>query len=273
MLTPAEQDRLRVVLVNSRNPLNIGAAARAMSNFGFHHLRVVHPYAVAFQQAKSAVNAEPVLKAAQQFEQLPDALADCSLIVGTTDGARRSQLPAILEAAAEIVRARLRAGSKVALLFGSEKVGLSNLDLSHCQLLLRIPTRTETPSMNLGQAVAIVLYEIAAHDPSETPAPGTNESPATATPNPASPNPASPNLPLATSGEKERLIALVLEALSFDGYPHRRSASSIEAKLRRLVRHLALSSSDLRQWLGLLRQLLWKLRATKRASKTPPPQD
>jgi len=280
VLTPAEQDRLRVVLVNSRNPLNIGAAARAMSNFGFPHLRVVHPYAVAFQQAKSAVNAEPVLKAAQQFEQLPDALADCSLIVGTTDGARRSlpELPAILEAAAQIVRARLRSGSKVALLFGSEKVGLSNHDLSHCQLLLRIPTRTETPSMNLGQAVAIVLYEIAAHDPSETPAPETNESPNTATPhpatpNPTTPNPASPNLPLATSGEKERLIALVLEALSFDGYPHRRSASSIEAKLRRLVRHLALSSSDLHQWLGLLRQLLWKLRATKRASKTPPPQD
>ena len=81
MLTPAEQDRLRVVLVNSRNPLNIGAAARAISNFGFAHLSVVHPYAVAFQEAKSAVNAQLVLRAAQQYEQLSDAVADCSFSI------------------------------------------------------------------------------------------------------------------------------------------------------------------------------------------------
>jgi tRNA/rRNA methyltransferase len=94
VLTPAEQDRLHVVLVNSRNPLNIGAAARAMSNFGFPRLRVVHPYPIAFQEAKSAVNAEPVLAAAEQFEQLPEAIADCTLVIGTT-GAQRNLLEPI----------------------------------------------------------------------------------------------------------------------------------------------------------------------------------
>jgi tRNA/rRNA methyltransferase len=258
VLTPAEQDRLCVVLVNSRNPLNIGAAARAMSNFGFPHLRVVHPYAVAFREAKSAVDAEPVLTAAEQFDQLAESVADCSLVVGTTGGARRDlQEPLYpLQAGAEVVRAHLRAGSRVALLFGSEKVGLSNHDLSHCQLLLRIPTRTGHPSMNLGQAVAIVMYELIR----QTPAESADEAPGT---------PALDHPPIATAQERERLIALLLEALSINGYPHRAAEAAIEEKLRRLVRHLALTPPDLREWLSLLRQLLWKLRA----SKTPPPGD
>jgi tRNA/rRNA methyltransferase len=267
VLTPAELDRVHIVLVKSRNPLNIGAAARAISNFGFLHLRVVHPYAVAFQQAKSAVNAELVLAASEQFEQLPEAVADCSLVVGTTGGARRDPQEPLhpLEAAAEIIRTRLRSGSRVALLFGSEKVGLSNQDLSHCQLLLRIPTRTEHPSMNLGQAVAIVLYELVSNEPvSHQPAPQPEEE----APSSAAPDPATAH-PLATAGERERLIALLLEALSINGYPHRRNAALMEEKVRRLVRHLALTSPDLHQWLGLLRQLLWKLHT----QKSPPPQD
>jgi tRNA/rRNA methyltransferase len=256
MPTPAEQARLHVVLVNSRNPLNIGAAARAMSNFGFPNLRVVHPYSVAFREARSAVDAEPVLTAAEQFDQLSPAVADCSLVVGTTAGSRRDLEEPLssLEAASATIQAHLHSGSRVAILFGSEKVGLSNHDLSHCQLLLRIPARTEHSSMNLGQAVAIVLYELIRQTAPEA----TSEAPA-----------ASAHVPLATSGEKERLIVLLLEALSFNGYAHRATQATMENKVRRLVRHLALTPSDLHHWLGLLRQLLWKLRA----AKTPPRQD
>lgn len=251
MLTPAELDRVCVVLVNSRNPLNIGAAARAMSNFGFSRLRVVHPYPVAFREAKSAVDAEQVLTAAEEFGQLPEAVADCSLVVGTTAGARRTLLEPLttLEDAAQSVRDHLRSGSRVAILFGSEKVGLSNSDLSHCQHLLRIPTRTEHPSMNLGQAVAVVLYELVRQTVPDT----KNE---TLTP------------ALATAGERDRLIALLLEALSIGGYPHGAREGTVEEKLRRLVRHLTFTAPDLREWLSLLRQLLYKLRARK----TPPPQ-
>src|SRR5260370_13321102 len=80
----AEFDRLRVVLVASRNPLNIGAAARAMSNFGFLRLRVVVPYEAAFREARSAVGASAVLSNAEEYKNVAEAVADCTLVVGTT---------------------------------------------------------------------------------------------------------------------------------------------------------------------------------------------
>src|SRR5260370_22388967 len=80
----AESDRLRVVLVAPRNPLNIGAAARAMSNFGFFHLRVVNPYELAFREARSAVGAAPLLAKAEEVKTVAEAIQDCTLVVGTT---------------------------------------------------------------------------------------------------------------------------------------------------------------------------------------------
>lgn len=248
MLTSAELDRLCVVLVGSRNPLNIGAAARALSNFGCLHLRVVRPYDVAFREARSAVDAEPVLAAAQEFDQLSDAVADCSLVVGTMGDLGRNVRDPLsrLEPAAALVRERLRSGSRVALLFGSEKVGLSNRDLSHCQLLLRIPTRTEHPSMNLGQAVAIVLYELIRHESAE------------ARDAANLPDVALPEL-RATAAERERMIAVLLAMLDRSGFGPRGPGPSLEEKLRRLVLHLDLTQPDLQEWLGLLRHILWKL--------------
>ena len=83
-----------MVLVAPRNPLNIGAAARAMSNFGFLNLRVVNPYDVAYAEAKSAVNASAVLEASVQYATVAEAIADCTLVVGTTAvGHRQLQHP------------------------------------------------------------------------------------------------------------------------------------------------------------------------------------
>src|SRR5579863_2769066 len=154
-------ENLRVVLVETRNPLNIGAVARAMSNFGAVHLRVVKPYEKAFREAVSAVGAGTVLKGAEEFLSLREAVADCSLVVGTTAvGNREIRQPLRrLEEAGGILRGAMKSGS-VALLFGSENRGLSNEDLSYCHWLLRIPTREEHRSMNLGQAVAVCLYEV-----------------------------------------------------------------------------------------------------------------
>ena len=81
---PDASDNLRVVLVATRNPLNLGAAARAMSNFGFAHLRVVNPYEVAFREARSAVGASAILANAEEYTSVADAVADCMLVVGTT---------------------------------------------------------------------------------------------------------------------------------------------------------------------------------------------
>src|SRR5271167_2045692 len=146
MNSPSFMDHLRVVLVATRNPLNIGAAARAMSNFGCTHLRLVNPYDPAYREAVSAVGAAPVLANAEQFPTVADAVADCTLVVGTTAAGRRElhhQL-CTLEAAAPILLrhlARKNAArakkNRVALVFGSEKTGLSNEDLSSSGFLDR----------------------------------------------------------------------------------------------------------------------------------------
>src|SRR5258708_12750878 len=137
----AELDHLRVVLVDARNPLNIGAAARAMSNFGFLHLRVVNPDDVDFQNARSAVGAADLLANAEKFETVADAVADCSLVVGTTAVGHRDLQHSLqrLEPGARLIRRHL-AKERCALLFGSEKFGLSNPHMTHPHCLMTTPT-------------------------------------------------------------------------------------------------------------------------------------
>ena len=241
----AEFDRLRVVLVNARNPLNIGASARVMSNFGFMHLRVVTPYKVAFREARSAVGASELLASAEEFETVGEAVADCTLVIGTTAAGRRQLQHPIrgLEAGARMIRKRL-ASSRVALLFGSERIGLRNDDMSHCHWLMRIPTREEHGSVNLGQAVAICLYELA------------RGSAATRPPE---------KLKVATARELQRIDEVMLEVLRLSGFVKPAASVLAEEKLRRLIRRLQLSSSDSEVWLGMLRHMLWKLQAGRNA--------
>ena len=132
-----------------------------MANFGFSRLRVINPYDVAFREARSAVGAAPLLRSAEEFGSVAEAVADCRLVVGTTSAGRRELQHSIrrLEYGAKLIQRALAAGP-VALLFGSEKFGLSNEDLAHCHWVMRIPTREEHGSMNLGQAVAVCLYEL-----------------------------------------------------------------------------------------------------------------
>jgi TrmH family RNA methyltransferase len=247
--------RLRVVLVNSRNPLNIGAAARAMSNFGFRHLRVVTPYSPAFREARSAVGAAELLQQAQQYDLLAEAVADCPLVIGTTAVRHRvlQQRIYVPEQGSRLIRTKL-ASAPVALLFGSERVGLSNDDLSHCHWLIRIPTIDENISMNLGQAVAVCLYEIAWGFQSSTRS-RTRSGGST----PA--DRASDNRQRATGAEVERITTLLNDALRESGYPGPPALN--EQKIRRLVRHMGLSSLDAEVWQGVLRQLLWKLRSSQ----------
>lgn len=238
----AGEEALRVVLVSPRNPLNIGAVARAMSNFGFTQLRLVNPYDVAFREARSAIRSQYVLQRAKVFESVADAVGDCTLVVGTTAGGRRDlHVPLYgLEGAGSIIREHL-AHSALALLFGSEKFGLSNADMSHCHWLLRIPTREEHGSMNLGQAVAICLYELR------------REAAAAERFEP---------LPRPPSEEYERLTGLLLELLARSGYTNERTGGSAELKIRRLVRRVGIPSADAEKWLGILRQVLWKMKGS-----------
>ena len=232
---------LAVVLVSTRNPLNIGAAARAMANFGFADLRVVNPYDVAFREARSAVGAAPLLAAAREFASVADAVADCKLVVGTTSvGHRGLQHPLRrLEYGARIIRRSLPS-SPVALLFGSEKFGLSNQDMAHCHWLIRISTTSANLSMNLGQAVALCLYELVRDS-------------RTARFEPAKLKPAS-------AGDLEQITLLLLDVLGRSGYVNPTTAASTDDKVRRLVRRLAITDRDAAVVLGMLRQVLWKIR-------------
>jgi TrmH family RNA methyltransferase len=234
-------DSLRIVLVATRNPLNIGAAARAMSNFGFTRLRLVNPYDLAFREARSAIRSKYILEQAQLFDNVADAVADCTLVVGTTAvGHRDLHVPLYrLEAGGTLIREHL-VHSAAALLFGSEKFGLSNEDMSHCHWLLRIPTRQEHGSMNLGQAVAVCLYEL------RRSAAAQNEHFA--------------KRAGASAAENERVTALLLELLARSGYTNERTSQSTELKIRRLVRRLGIPAGDAETWLGILRQILWKVR-------------
>jgi TrmH family RNA methyltransferase len=210
-----------------------------MSNFGFSELRLVNPYDVAFREARSAVKSQHVLRDAKEFATLAEAVADCALIVGTTSrGPRALEHPIRrLELGGKII-ARKLAAQPVALLFGSEKFGLSNEDLSHCHWLMRIPTREEHGSMNLGQSVAVCLYEIVRQ-----------------------PTAASVKAlkPAATAEDLERLTERLEEVLGHAGYVHGPMEGSTRMKIRRLVRRMDLSAHDAEVWLGMLRQIRWKL--------------
>ncbi len=240
MLPTRESDRLRVVLVSTRNPLNIGAAARAMSNFGFEHLRVVNPYEPSFREARSAVGAAEVLARAEEYDSVGDAAADCSLVVGTSAIQKRAPQVRVerLDTAMRLVRAHLRHG-RAAVLFGSEKRGLSNEDLSYCNWLVHIPTREEHRSMNLGQAVAVCLYELARQ---------------------ADGRAGQATTKAATSGQLERLTGLLIDALRTSGYLSTTRGAGSEAKVRRFVRRLGIGGEDAETLLGMLRQIGWKLK-------------
>ena len=159
LLTESQRERLDVVLVSPRNPLNIGAAARAMANFGFSRLSVVAPYEPHWREAKSAIGAEDLLYSARKTEALSEAVADCTLVAGTgTLSRRKPEQPVVpLPAFTSIVETELARGGRVALVFGPEKHGLTREDLSFCNVLVEIPTDPRQPSMNLGQAVAVSL--------------------------------------------------------------------------------------------------------------------
>jgi len=236
-----QSDSLRVVLVAPRNPLNIGAAARAMSNFGFLRLRVVNPYEIAYAEAKSAVNAAALLENSEQYSTVADAIADCTLVVGTTAVGHRQLQHSLrrLEYGARLIRQELDVG-RVALLFGTEKFGLSNEDMARCHWLMRIPTRSEHESMNLGQAVAVCLYELIRSSQVETDAPKAQRS--------------------ATAENVDRIADLLVDSLQRSGYIKDLTSESGEQKTRRMVRRLQLTRSDALALLGMLRQILWKLK-------------
>jgi TrmH family RNA methyltransferase len=264
MLSTAARARLTIVLVGARNPSNIGAAARAMQDFGFSDLRIVNDFAAPFEaaqlEAKSAVAAQHVMHSARRYDTLSAAIADCTLIVATTAiGERQLKHPILpLQQASPLILAALNAPpiqlqpsaqDRVALLFGSEKTGLTNDQLSHATLLTTIPmyspsaaapeTAARHLSMNLGQSVAVCLYELTRSGfESSVEIPPLHQAPATAE-------------------DRERLTQLLLDVLHTSGYTRRFPANASEPIVRQLTQQLGTSHREAMTWMGILRQILW----------------
>ena len=210
-----------------------------MSNFGFRRLRVVNPFDVAFREARSAVGASDVLATAEEFKNVAEAVADCPLVIGTTAGRHRQlQQPLrLLNDVGSEIRKRLRSQA-VALVFGSEKFGLSTKDMSHCHWLIRIPTHEANVSMNLAQAVAVCLYELVRSTTTQ---------------------PSRAGLNLVKAGDAERITETLFSTLLTSGYVKPGAGPSAEDKVRRLIRRLNLQAGDAERLLGMLRQIRWKL--------------
>ena len=181
------------------------------------------------------------MEKASEFATLAEAVADCSLVVGTTSIGNRELQHSLrrLETGGLAIRKHL-ATAPVAILFGSEKFGLSNDDMTHCDWLMRIPTRDEHGSMNLGQAVAVTLYELIRNPRAVRAEPRAKKA--------------------ATVEQLERFTQLLLEAMRESGYIQDKTADSTERKTRRLVKRLDMPATDSEVWQGMLRQILWKLK-------------
>jgi tRNA/rRNA methyltransferase len=235
----------RIVLVRPRNPLNIGAAARALANFGLMDMAVVDAFEPTWDEARhAAIGGNVVISAARAVPALSDILSDVTLVLGTTTGSRRNlgrELLPLPELAAWL---RLRkARGKAALLFGSEKTGLSNEDMSHCHALVRIPTTPECPSMNLGQAVAVCAYELSRSDV-------VSVQPARVTAHPSDP---------ANLQTLDHVLERAVHILDVSGYLQPKSRAAMLLKLRRLLLDLNLTCNDARVLGGVLSQVEWKL--------------
>lgn len=160
---PTWLDRIVVVLWQPQDPVNIAASIRAMKNFGLRRLRLVAPAVWEPWRIEGiAHGTQDVVAATELFPTLDDAVADCSFVLGTTARPRRAKRTVYRPRhAAAVVRARAEADeAPVALVFGREDIGLTNEALDRCHALLTIPTNPAYPSLNLAQAVLLVVYEV-----------------------------------------------------------------------------------------------------------------
>lgn len=153
---------VRIVLVNTTHPGNIGGVARAMKNMGFGRLVLVAPRKFPHEEADwRAAGAGDVLEQAEVVEDLAEAIADCQLVVGTSARGRRIPWPVLNpRGCAERVHAAAGQDEQVAILFGREDRGLTNEELQACNLHLHIPSHEDYSSLNLAMAVQVVVYEL-----------------------------------------------------------------------------------------------------------------
>ncbi|MCS6804889.1 MAG: RNA methyltransferase [Acidobacteriota bacterium] len=230
--------RSKIILVRPRDPNNIGAVARAMKNFGFTQLVIVAPHPPVWDEVVSAVHADDILKEAPVVASLAEAVADCTWVVGTTDR-RRVEPKQTLYTPADLCRDVRQSEHRLALVFGPEKHGLTNNDLSHCHRVMSIPTQPDCPSMNLGQAVAICCYELTRDQPV--------------------PLQTKQQVEWATAGQIETAVQLMLDVLCLSEFIQPARRPDFALKLRRYLMRLNMTRRDVNTLCGALSKIKEKL--------------
>ncbi|OGD19329.1 MAG: hypothetical protein A2W03_18550 [Candidatus Aminicenantes bacterium RBG_16_63_16] len=242
-------DNVFFILVAPTEPGNIGAAARAVKNMGFRNLELVNPVPFMTPEARAmACGATDVLAGARVHRTLPKALAEKSLVVGTTRrrGSRRGIILSAAAAAAEIAKAAPT--NKVAILFGNEHNGLTNKEIEACGLLATIPSNPDSPSLNLSQSVMLVAYELSRVAAVKT-AP-----------------------PLVGNRELQELMKRVRETLDILGYGKkgdRDLRSDIMRSIKRLVGRAGLTEWELNMLFGLCSRVTQRLDKTRELRREP----
>jgi TrmH family RNA methyltransferase len=240
---------VRIVLVETNHPGNIGAAARAMKNMGLTALHLVRPQFFPHAEASArASGADDLLAAAHVHERFEDAIADCGLVVGTS--ARQRHLPWELvepRACAERIVQASRAGD-VAVVFGAERTGLTNVELERCNLLVTIPTSAQYSSLNLAMAVQVIAYELWLATRPETPMGRPLD------------------VPLATAEEMTHLYEHLERVLVEIDFQDRTGGGHLMARIRRLFNRAQLDQNEMNILRGILTAVQGKRRVA--GSKT-----
>ena len=230
--------RVRMVLVGTQHPGNIGSAARALKTMGLSRLVLVAPERYPHAEADAlAAGAGDLLENARVLDDPAAAVADCRLVLGCTARDRRIALPVLSprEAAARVA-ATARAGGEVALLFGRERTGLDNAELQLCHAAVHIPANPDYSSLNLAAAVQVLAYELRLA--------------LLATPETAAAD--EPSGPAATHAELEGLFAQLAETLDAFDFHQGRAPESAMRKLRRVFLRAELNEREVRLLRGVL---------------------
>ncbi len=229
----------KVILVETSHPGNIGAVARAMKNMGMDQLRLVNPKFFPHADATArASGADNLLKNAIVYQSLPDALADCQIILGASARDRTISWPSLTaRECAEKWLAADYADTNIALVFGRENSGLKNHELDLCHFLLRIPCNQEYSSLNLAAAVQVVCYELFV---------------ASNQPQPVSVGDLGTE-PLANSEQMESFYQHLLETMADIGFLHPERSKSIMRRLRRVFNRAQLDTKELDILRGIFR--------------------
>jgi tRNA (cytidine32/uridine32-2'-O)-methyltransferase len=252
-------NRIRIVLVGTQHPGNIGSAARALKTMGLSRLVLVAPERFPHIEAHAlAAGADDVLAAAPVLATLAEAIADCRLVLGCTARSRRVALEEHLpRAAASLVTAQAGGGAEVALVFGRERTGLTNDELQLCHAAVHIPANPEYSSLNLAAAVQVLAYELRMAMLAAVETRGVAASTA-----------GEP----ASHAQMEGFFAQLADTLDAIDFHKGRAPESAMRKLRRLFLRTALDVREVRLLRGILAdaQRMARLADGKAPSGTPP---